>query len=98
MRVPATCAPGPPGSLGTAVGDDVAGFSFGGALSCDPPGSAGARGAGFGVGAGPGPGCGCGAGVGVGPGAGAPHPPARLPFKACTSTSCPPLHGAALCG
>jgi hypothetical protein len=39
---------------------------------------------------GPGFGCGC--------GAGSPQPPERWLLNACTSTSWPPEHGAALCG
>jgi hypothetical protein len=60
---------------------------------------------GFGVGPGVGVGVGVAVGGGVGPGSGCGcgvGPPPQLPerwlFSACTSTSCPPEHGAALWG
>src|SRR4029077_11869608 len=46
----------------------------------------------------PGPGVTTGFGVVCGGGDVFPQLPPRLPFNACTSTSCPPAQGEALCG
>src|SRR5580765_4864653 len=57
-------------------------------------------GSGFFTGSGffPGSGVTTGFGVGCGGGDALPQLPPRLPFNACTSTSCPPEQGEALCG